>query len=413
MIEPAVNIEIESIAAGGDGVGRSRGLVVFIPRTAPGDLVVARVETRGRFARGTLTELRRPSPARVQPPCIHYERDRCGGCQLQHLAYAAQLEAKAAIVRDAVQRIGRRGVHLPSVRASPAEWRYRSKLTLALRRRGGRWIAGLHTYDDPAAVFELRDCPITDERVVAAWAEVLRAARLLPPAGALRGSMRLLDSGVAFVLEGADAWPEAKAFFEAVPAVSALWWRPEAAGRRLIAARGPAEAASASFAQVNAAVAELVRAHVVGRVTVLEPRTVVDAYAGSGDTAVALAKRGIAVTAIELDPAAAGASAARLPPGSRSIAGRVEDVLGDALPVDVVILNPPRRGIDPRVAAQLTAIRPRPRAVLYVSCNPATLARDLTRLPDYGITALDAFDMFPQTAHVETVCELRLEGGSP
>ncbi|HEX5580774.1 MAG TPA: hypothetical protein VFX39_04300, partial [Gemmatimonadaceae bacterium] len=130
--------------------------------------------------------------------------------------------------------------------------------------------------------------------------------------------------------------------------------------------------------------------------------------AGAGDTAAALAARGVRVTAVELDREAAAWAAARLPEGSRAVAARVEDALDDLLPADVVILNPPRGGVDERVTAALAA-RP-PRAIVYVSCNPATLARDLARLPGLRPAGVVAFDMFPQTAHVETVCELVPEG---
>ena len=136
------------------------------------------------------------------------------------------------------------------------------------------------------------------------------------------------------------------------------------------------------------------------------PETAVDAYAGLGETALELARRGLTVTAIELDADAAAWSRTRLPPGSQSIAGRVEDVLGPALPADVVILNPPRAGVDRRVAEILDSARPAPRTVIYVSCDPATLARDVARMPAYRIASIESFDMFPQTAHVETVCEL-------
>jgi 23S rRNA (uracil1939-C5)-methyltransferase len=112
------------------------------------------------------------------------------------------------------------------------------------------------------------------------------------------------------------------------------------------------------------------------------------------------------VTAIELDAAAAAWCAQRLPAGSRAIAGRVEDALPTALPADVVILNPPRAGVDARVTSTLEQATPAPRAVIYVSCDPATLARDIARMPRWRIASLLAFDMFPQTAHVETVCEL-------
>ncbi|HEX5580339.1 MAG TPA: TRAM domain-containing protein, partial [Gemmatimonadaceae bacterium] len=163
-------VEIESIAAGGDGVARVDGLVVFVPRSAPGDVGVVDYELRGRLARGRMVELERASAARVEPPCPHYTADRCGGCQLQHLGYEAQLAAKGRIVSDALARIGGHAVASPEVRPSPRPWRYRRKLTLALRRVGSRWVSGLHPYDAPGRVFDLVDCPITDERVLAAWA---------------------------------------------------------------------------------------------------------------------------------------------------------------------------------------------------------------------------------------------------
>jgi 23S rRNA (uracil1939-C5)-methyltransferase len=138
-----------------------------------------------------------------------------------------------------------------------------------------------------------------------------------------------------------------------------------------------------------------------------EPKTVIDAYAGAGHTAVALSDAGIRVTAIELDADASEWSAAHLREPSRAIRARVEEALPGVLPADVVLLNPPRAGVDTRVTQTLEAEREHLQRVVYVSCNPATLARDLSRLPGYSIESLRAFDMFPQTAHVETVCELR------
>ncbi|HEU4631629.1 MAG TPA: hypothetical protein VFS08_17875, partial [Gemmatimonadaceae bacterium] len=395
-----------------DGGARVEGLVLFLPRTAPGDVGEAEYALHGRLARGRLLSLERPSADRVEPPCVHYVRDRCGGCQLQHLALDAQRGAKARIVADAFARIGRRPVEPPVVQGAGAPWRYRRKLTLALRWVGGRWTAGLHPYDTAGRIFALEDCPITDERVLAAWREILAAAAHLPRVPALRGAVRLLDDGVAFVLEGGRRWPAANRFFAAVPAVRALWWEPEGAPRRLVADRRGAATPGASFVQVNPAVAAALEAHVVARVLAHvgdhASATVVDAYAGAGDAAVALAARGATVTAIELDAEAAAWAASRLPAPSRAIAGRAEEALPGCLPADVVLLNPPRAGVDARVTSALVE-RP-PRAVVYVSCNPATLARDVARLPGFRVAALAAFDMFPQTAHVETVCELVPEG---
>jgi 23S rRNA (uracil1939-C5)-methyltransferase len=401
----SVDLRVESIAAGGDGVGRAEGLVVFVPRTAPGDLATARIEPSKRFARGQLEELIAPSPDRVTPPCAHYTEDRCGGCQLQHIRYDAQLESKRRIVADAVQRIAKRQLDAPEIRRSDREWRYRGKLTLTMRRDASGWTMGLRPFDDPAAVFQLRDCPITDERVVATWREIMAAAADLPDAAELRGVVRLTGDDLVVVLRGGAEWPSRDRFFAAVPSAAALWWAPEGGVPRLVRERR-ATPAGASFGQVNAAVARALHDHVVHLVAAHQPSTVIDAYSGTGEMAAALAGLGMRVTAIEVDREAAAWCARRLPAGSRSLAGRVEDLLMRALPADVVIVNPPRVGLHERVPAALARTAPPPRAIIYVSCDPATLARDLARLSSYRIASIVAFDMFPQTAHVETVCEL-------
>jgi 23S rRNA (uracil1939-C5)-methyltransferase len=399
-------LTIESIAAGGDGIGRADGVAVFVPRTAPGDRVRALLDVRRRFARGTLQELVTPSPVRVDPLCYHYRIDRCGGCQIQHLRYDAQLEAKRAIIRDAMTRIAHRAVDAPEIVASARQWRYRRKLTLTMRRRSdGEWVIGLRPYDDPDAVFQLADCPITDERVLTVWRQIMEARPHFPPADSLRASVRLLDDGASVVMEGGNAWPARGAFFAAVTSATALWWKPAHRARSLVAERGRA-AASASFAQVNVETGAALHDYVVGRARGHRPGTLVDAYAGSGATAVPLARDGVRVTAIEADRDAAAACAAALPGGSRAIAARVEEALAELLPADVVLLNPPRTGLHERVSGLLQTHVSPPRAVIYVSCDPATLARDLARMPRYRIASLRAFDMFPQTAHVESVCEL-------
>ena len=407
-------VAIESIAAGGDGVGRVDGLAVFVPRTAPGDVVDASIDVRGRFARGTVVRLAHGSPERVEPLCVHYTRDRCGGCQLQHISYATQLRSKSTIVRDAFQRIAKRDVADVPVQPSPSPWGYRTKLTLALRRSGDRWIAGLRPFDDPDAVFRLDECRITDDRVVAIWRAIVGASELLPRATRLRGAVRLTEDGASFVLQGGKHWPTAERFADDVRDLTTVWWEPVDGRKRLLTdrrverARGSdgidVQSPDASFVQVNSAAAVMLRTHVVDAVMKHAPKSVIDAYAGAGATAVTLASLGVGVTAIELDAAAARWAAAHLPAGSRAIVARVEDAIAGALPADVVILNPPRVGVDERVTASLGSAPPR--AIIYVSCNPATLARDVHRLPGFRVANVTAYDMFPQTAHVETVCEL-------
>ena len=407
-----VSVAIDSIAAGGDGVGRTNGLVVFVPRTAPGDVVTVQISGKGHFARGALRNIVTPSPVRTEPPCPHYTRDKCGGCQLQHITYDSQLASKQIIVRDSLQRIGKRGVDAPAIGRSPKEWRYRTKLTLAMRRRGSRWIAGMYAYDDPVRVFALADCPITDRRVVAAWHEVMQADAYFPDANELRGSVRITRDGPTLVMMGGQSWAARDQFTAAVPSISAVWWEPsEDKPRRLLYDRRRDRTPGASFEQVNAEMAEILRGYVLELAKSYEPVSVVDAYAGAGDTAAALSGAGIAVTAIELDPEASEWSSTKLAgSSSRAVAGRVEDELAGALPADLVILNPPRAGVDARVTETLEAEATRLRGLIYISCNPATLARDLARLPSFRIESLHAFDMFPQTAHVETVCELRPMG---
>lgn len=405
-----ISVEIESIAAGGDGVGRSNGLVVFVPRTAPGELVTARISGKGSFARGTLGTVARSSEDRVDPPCPHYTIDRCGGCQIQHLAYPAQLRAKRRIVRDAIERIGKRKIDVAELERSESEWRYRTKLTLAMRRLGtGEWIAGLHQYDNPARIFALRDCPITDRRVVGAWREILDNSALFPAVSALRGSVRIAGDGPVFVMTGGMRWTTSAAFFDALESLAAVWWDNDEGARRLVGDRRPARSLqppSASFSQVNPEVAANLRKHVITTISRYSPQKVVDAYSGAGDTAIPLAESGYTVTAIELDGDSARWCAQYLPEGSVSVRGKVEELLPGALPADAVILNPPRSGVDSRVTEALESEAKKPRVIAYVSCNPATLARDLARLPGYRVESVVPFDMFPQTAHVETVCEL-------
>jgi len=401
-----VNVEIQNIAAGGDGVGRADGVVVFVPRTAPGDLARVRMTVSKRFARGELLELERASPSRVDPPCPHYTIDRCGGCQIQHLSYDAQLAAKSVIIGDALRRIGKRTIDNPSVTASEVPWRYRRKLTLHLRRGSNGWIAGLHPYDDATAVFDLSDCPITDERVLAIWSELRPAFDLLPRERALRCAVRLLEDGASATVEGGTSWPTADRFFAATPSLTELWWKSESSAPRCVATRTSGVRAGASFAQVNAGVATQLRAHLLERVRSFSPSRVIDGYAGTGATTLPLVADGRTVVAIEWDRAAVEQLRAKLSPPSSALAGRVEDHLATALPADVVLLNPPRTGVDAKVTAALQQVERPPRGLFYVSCDPATLARDLARLPRYALTHVRAFDMFPQTAHVETVCEL-------
>ncbi len=448
-VESVGNVRIDSIAAGGDGVGRVDGLACFVPRTAPGDLAQVAFQTHARHARGRVLQLLELSADRVEPTCRHYEADRCGGCQLQHLSASAQRDARLTIVQDALRRIGKRDVPRADL-VSGAQWAYRGRLTLTLRPRGGAWTGGLHPFDDPVRVFELEECAIAHPSLVAAWHAVRSQSRGLPAAPMLRLALRRVDApsesvdssvaqangdAVALVVIGGTAWEGAAewgaSLLRAHAPLAAVWWQSEQGATTLIAARrgvaaaellggmavqgtsdvdeGPEPTEALAFAQVNEEVAAALRAYVQERVLAFAPKRVVDAYAGVGVLSALLAEAGVGVTAIEADSVGAESARRRLASAAdaRVITDTVEAALAASLPTDVVVLNPPRRGVDIRVTALLAEAASRGvRAIVYVSCDPATLARDLSRMPAWRVEALKCFDMFPQTAHVESVCVL-------
>ncbi|HYV99368.1 MAG TPA: hypothetical protein VE967_18060 [Gemmatimonadaceae bacterium] len=423
MTSTEASLETERVVAGGDALARHDSLVVFVPRALGGERVKARLTIKGRLARGDLLAVERASPDRVVPPCEHYEADRCGGCQLQHASYSAQLRIKADIVTESMRRIGHVTASPSDVRPSATEWRYRRKLTLAIRRRGGEWIAGLRRMHAPDDVFSLNDCPITAKEVVDVWRSVMRAAEFFPDSDRLRGAVRVtLDGAASFALEGGESWDRAQEFVDAVPELEGVWWTPDRGTRRLIGtdadmsaeavtASYPIDAADtiaphASFAQINEATSRALLDHVLGRVRVHKPRHVVDAYAGSGAASSALDDDGVRVTAIELDDEAAQWTASSVSERSSVMIARVEDALQEALPADVLLMNPPRGGVHSRVCEVIGEHGGALKAIVYVSCDPATLARDVARLPGWRVASMVCFDMFPQTAHVETVCEL-------
>jgi 23S rRNA (uracil1939-C5)-methyltransferase len=407
-------VSITAIAAGGDGVGRlADGRAVFVPRTAPGDRIRLKdgtLKLHRAFGRAVVGEVEGAGPARVAPPCPHYAQDRCGGCQLQHLTYDAQLAAKRAIVGDALRRIGKLDLPDPEIVEAVEEWRYRCKISMAVKAVGqsGRRTVGLHPYDQAAFVFPLADCHIVDFRLMALWREV-RARLEMLPARLTRLTLRLDREGRRHVIaeSAGEPWLDADRLRAALPEPDRIvcWWHPADGAARVMA--GPATGFPATaFEQVNPEMGLLARRWAVEALEELRGRTVWDLYGGIGDTAVLLAERGASVVSVDADEQAID-WARRRPTAApvRFIAGRAEDVLPSLPAPHAVIVNPPRAGLHWDVTLRLTA-EPVPRLV-YVSCDPATLARDLHRLNvNYQVTAVRAFDLFPQTAHVETVVVL-------
>ncbi|HSH44265.1 MAG TPA: TRAM domain-containing protein [Longimicrobiales bacterium] len=416
----SIEVEVTGIAAGGAGVGRlPDGRVTFVHRTAPGDRVEVRVvEGRKRWTRSELVSVRTPSPDRREAPCPYYER--CGGCTLEHLTYPAQLRAKSRIVQDALRRIGGLDAALPETTPSPRETRYRSRVTFTLRREPAGVVAGFHELEQADRVMDMTGaCLLPEEAVAEAW-DALRAgwggnASRLPSGPELRLTLRATAQGdVSLAVDGGYAPGRPDELVDAIPALRSVWHRSERARGFTLLAGDPVleerwgadtvQLAGDVFTQVNREAAALLEAHVLERVAAADPASVLDAYCGVGLYARRLAGEGVRVVGIEANGAAA-AEARRAAPHATILDGTVEARLEEALPVDLAILNPPRAGLHRRVTELLR--RQAPTRLLYVSCDPATLARDLKRLEgSYRVAGVRCYDMFPQTAHVETVVEL-------
>lgn len=403
-------VAITGIAVGGDGVGRlSDGRVVFIPRTAPGDRVKLRegsFEGHRRFARAEVGDIIQPSPVRVEAPCPHYIQDHCGGCQLQHLAYDAQLAAKRAMVGDALRRIGKLDVEDPEIEEALDEWRYRSKITMAAKSVGqsDALTVGLHPYDRPNFVFPLADCHITDFKLMALWRELRKRLALLPHP-LTRLTLRLDRDGRRHVIaeSAGEPWLNAEELRRVLGDEVVCWWQPVDGAARVVA--GPETGFPATaFEQVNPSMGSFTRRWAVEQLGDMRGLTVWDLYGGIGDTAVLLVEAGAIVVSVDADEKAVTWARSRLP-GARFIAAKAEDVLPSLPSPHAVIVNPPRGGLHWDVTLRLTS-EPVTKLV-YISCDPATLARDLARLNvNYSVKSIRAFDLFPQTAHVETVAVL-------
>jgi 23S rRNA (uracil1939-C5)-methyltransferase len=352
---------------------------------------------------------------------------------LQHLDAATQLQAKRRIVTDALTRIARLDVPVPEVLAPDAVWGYRSRITLALGP-GRRW-AGFHPLDQPQRVFDLQHCEIAAPALNRLWGALHPLLHLLPPDAEHIGLRVDREDGLHVVVKarGERAWERGErvaAELSARQVRATVWWLPERGAPRAVG--GDREAFPATvFEQVHPALAERIRHWALDRLGAGLDDHVWDLYAGIGETTAALYARGATVESVELDRRAvdlgerrwheavreASESQRPAPAGVIRHVGRAEEMVAIMRDPHLVIANPPRAGLDRRVSAAVPSGRPR--RLVYISCDPATLARDLARLgcsadrPDrpaaesrYRLTALQPFDLFPQTAHVETVAVL-------
>ena len=382
------------------------GKTVFVPRTAPGDLIeLGEIRQHKRFARARLARLIEASAERVEPRCPHYLADECGGCQVQHIDYETQLKSRSALVGDALRRLARQEVPDPPIAPSTKTYDYRTKVTLHVSNDGRK--IGLYRYGRPDQLFDLKWCHITVPELMELWQD-LRALRPLLPPDLAQVVLRMDRTGgrhVVLRIGPGEVWSgfeELRRELTRRNISATIWYQPEGGVPRAIAGAGEAFPATV-FEQVNPEMGDRVRSFAVQQLGDIAGCRVWDLYAGIGETTMQLISLGATVESVELDRRAVAEAEARGPAARRHV-GRVEDVLREMHPPDMVIVNPPRMGMDERVTAGLTRLAPR--RVVYISCDPATLARDLQRMDRLRLVSVQAFDLFPQTSHVETVALL-------
>jgi 23S rRNA (uracil1939-C5)-methyltransferase len=319
-----------------------------------------------------------------------------------------------------MRRIGGLDVPSPEVVASPSEFRYRNRLSFTLRRLPNHEvIAGFHEIGRADRIVDITEtCLLPESSLADVWGRIRSAwgdwASRLPSGPELRLTVRTTSRGDASLLiEGGFGSGQPDVLVQLVPELKSVWHKSANSDVAVLIAGAEAleerwgderiRVGGSLFLQVNRGTAQLLDEHVMQLAGDVRGLKLVDAYCGVGLHARRLAARGADVTGIELDPHAV-AEAGRA--GVNVIEGTVEDVIPSTLPADLVILNPPRGGIDPRVVSALIAAPPK--RIIYISCDPATLARDLGRLRDtFAPESLKCFDLFPQTTHVETVVELK------
>ncbi len=383
-----LEVEIERLVPGGAGLAHAHGRTLFVTLAAPSDKLRVRVErVRGAVAFAALVEILTPGPARIEPPCPYF--GRCGGCDFQQLTYAAQLAAKVEIIRDCLRRIARLDPPAEiAITPAPDAWHYRSRARWqhdAAQQRFGYYELASHRVCDVAA------CPVVLPEVQTTLTRLrtrMSAATLPPDANEFQAVAG--DDGVSLTPPVDEADKQERV--------------------RIIAGERYHFDADCFFQINHALLAPLVN-HALGDA---HGPTAVDLYCGVGLFTLPLARRFTHVTAIEANPRACAYARRNLADAQLANARVHSALVGQWLtrhaaqhaPVALVLLDPPRAGAEPEAIRGILALRPQ--RIAYVSCDPATLARDLRSLLDggYALNSLAAFDMFPQTHHVETVAQL-------
>ncbi len=443
-----LELTIDDLAFGGEGVGRADGYVVFVRGGLPGDrLRVKVVETRARYGRAAVEEVLTASPQRVDAPCPYF--GRCGGCRLQHLAYEAQLAFKEKQVRDCLERLGAAGAfEVRPIVGAPEAYGYRNKMEFTVTGTAEAPVIGLHEADRYDVVLDIERCLLQSETMNVLLDEVRREVRghklSIYDAASEQGLLRFVtlregrrtgDAMVNLVAATPDLEalrPAAERLRARVPAAASVVLNVNA--RKAAVAVGTEEHVLAgrdhiveslgglrfqvsanSFFQTNTVQAERLFGLVEEACRLEGRETVIDLYSGTGAISLLLARRCRRVYGIEVS-AAAVADAVR---NARAngienctfVAGEVRHVLPalvrEGVRAEVVVADPPRAGFHPKALSALAALAPA--RLVYVSCNPATLARDVGDLlrQGYRLEWVQPVDMFPQTPHIEAVARLR------
>jgi tRNA/tmRNA/rRNA uracil-C5-methylase (TrmA/RlmC/RlmD family) len=397
-------VTVGPVAHGGHCVARHEGRVVFVRHTLPGERVVVEVteDRHAGFCRADAVEVLEAAPERIERPCPHSGPGKCGGCDWQHVSHAGQLALKAAVVREQLSRLA--GLDLPvTVEALPGgPLRWRSRARFAVDRTGAPGLRRHRSHD----VVLLDDCPITVEPAAAAVLD-----ERWPGAGAVDVAV---DSAGVVTTTRLDRRGQATSTRVLRPGADVP---EEPAGRAQRSAGGRDwEVEGTGFWQVHPAAADALVGAVSAFAGVRPGETVLDLYAGAGLFGGALAPGAGAegrVVCVESDAAACAAADANLAdlPQAEVWQGDVDapgltELLAELGRPDVVVLDPPRAGAGREVSRVVAGAAPR--AVVYVACDPAALARDVAVLADagYRLEAVRAFDCFPMTAHVECVALL-------
>lgn len=403
-----IEVELSALTYGGDCIGRlADGRAVFVPYGLPGERVrIQLVEEKRNYARAKLVEVLRPAAERISPRCVHF--GVCGGCHYQHMAYDRQLAVKETIFREQLERIaGLANPPVDAIVASPTAWNYRNTIQLHLDDQGRPGFQGWGSHE----VVAIRECHLPEDMLNDLWPRLDFEAQ----SGIEQVELRA-GSGDDLLLVLESSGLDLPEFSVDLP-LSAVHLSP---GGKIILAGDdfivmevhgrPLRVSAESFFQVNTALAEGMVSHLLEALPVNESTTLLDVYCGVGLFSAFFADKAKRTIGVEISSSACDDYIVNLDEYERVelYVGAAEEVL-PALQIKggVAIVDPPRAGIDRRALDALVSIRPE--VIAYVSCDPATLARDLKRLlaNGYRLERATPFDLFPQTYHIESISLLR------